>query len=76
MLIMEEEKEERMPQSLINEFITRRRDGEGVRRSLKEAVFQAKSEEMDFSDDDVEYGEKKFKLFKVQMRGLVDSKPV
>ena len=67
---------EPMPQSLVNEFISRRKNGEPLRNSLKEAVFQAKSPGWDDDyEDDVETGEKKFKLFKIKMRGLVDAEP-
>jgi hypothetical protein len=63
------------PQSLVNEFISRRRNGERFGESLKEAVFQAKSAAWGDFDDEEEKGEK-FKLFKIHMRGLVDDEPM
>ena len=61
-----------MPQTLVNEFIERRKSGEPFGTSLKEAVFQAKSSIGDYQDDN----ENKFKLWKVNMRGPVDNDPV
>jgi hypothetical protein len=61
-----------MPQSLVNEFIDRRKAGEPLGSSLKEAIFQAKSTEY-YDDSD---GEPKFELFKLNMRGLFDQEPV
>jgi hypothetical protein len=68
--------EESMPQSLVNEFFNRRKNGEGFRQSLKEAVFQAKPTDWTEYEDDEEYKEKNFKLFKFNPRGLVDANPV
>jgi hypothetical protein len=63
-----------MPKSLINEFLDRKKAGEPLPACLKEAIFQAKFPEPDFDDGEDE--ESKFKLWKVNMRGLVDTEPV
>jgi hypothetical protein len=63
------------PKSLVNEFIDRRKAGEPLRTSLKEAIFQAKEEQFD-DDDESEDGKPKFELFKVNLRGLIDNEPV
>lgn len=58
-----------MPQSLVNEFFSQREAGNPLRRSVKEAIFQAKPPDIEEGEvDDVP----KFKLWKVQMRGLND----
>jgi hypothetical protein len=65
---------EKIPRTLVNEFIERRKTGESLGTSLKEAIFQAKSSigiEQEEEDDG-----NKFKLWKVEMRGLVDDDPV
>jgi hypothetical protein len=61
-----------MSQSLVNEFIDRRKAGEPLGSSLKEAIFQAKT--IEYYDEDDE--ESKFELFKMNMRGLLDEEPV
>jgi hypothetical protein len=69
-----------MTQSLINDFIERRKAGEPLSTSLKNAIFQARGAEDDSSDssdsEDSDDGKPRFKLFKVNMRGLVDDDPV
>jgi hypothetical protein len=64
-----------MPQTLINEFIDRRKAGEPLPSSLKNAIFQATSVTSDFSYDEEEAGNK-FQLWKVNMRGLIDDEPM
>jgi hypothetical protein len=65
---------ERLPRTLVNEFIERRKTGEPFGTSLKEAVFQAKSS-IGIDQEDVDDGSG-FQLWKVEMRGLVDDDPV
>jgi hypothetical protein len=64
---------EKMPQTLVNEFIERRKSGEPFGTSFKEAAFQAKSG-IGAAQEDI-YG-KKFKLWKVHMRDVKDDDPV
>lgn len=63
-----------MPDSLVNEFARRRKEGQAFGKSLKNAIFQAKPALL----DDLEGGEKKkkFKLWKVNMRNVEDDQPV
>jgi potassium channel subfamily K len=63
-----------MPQSLVHEFLDQRAGGNKLRASLKEAIFQAKPPDIELGD--VEDAPPKFKLWKVQMRGLQDDDPV
>lgn len=64
-----------MPQSLIDEFMDRRQAGQPFGTALKNAIFQAKPAVLD-----LEFGEgqekKKFRLWKVRMRGKDDDEPV
>ena len=62
-----------MPQSLVNEFFERRQSGDPFRLSLKEAVFQAKSSIGPGQEDP---NAKKFQLWKVHMRDIVDDEAV
>jgi hypothetical protein len=65
-----------MPDSLVNEFFNQRDAGEPFRKSLKNAVFQAKSRIGDAQNyEDPEAGPK-FQLWKIDMRGLDDDDPV
>jgi potassium channel subfamily K len=65
---------EKLPRTLVNEFIERRKTGEPLGTSLKEAIFQAKSS-IGVDQEDVDDGSK-FQFWKVEMRGLVDDDPV
>lgn len=64
-----------MPQSLIDEFTDRRQAGQPFGTALKNAIFQAKPTALD-----LEFGEgqkkKRFRLWKVRMRGKDDDEPV
>jgi hypothetical protein len=65
-----------MPQSLIHEFLDRKKAGEPLGTCLKEAIFQAKDTTDDFDEEESDDETPKFKLWKVDMRGLVDNEPV
>jgi potassium channel subfamily K, other eukaryote len=59
--------------SLLDEFSGRREAGQGFGKSLKNAIFQAKSSLLDLDDD---RKKPKFKLWKVHMRSRHDEDPV
>ncbi len=63
-----------MPQSLVNEFIERREEGDKFRTALNKAIFQANTS-IGYVPDDEEKG-KQFKLFKMEMRGRMDDDPM
>ena len=72
---MDTEIDKKTPQSLVNEFISRRKDGEKLRSSLKNSIFQAKTaigNDQEFEDEQ----KLKIQLWKVNMRGLDDNEPV
>jgi hypothetical protein len=63
-----------MPQSLVNEFFDRRQQGDKLGTALRKAVFQAKTS-IGYVPDDEEKA-RRFKLFKVEMRGRMDDDPM
>ena len=69
-----------MTRSLVHDFIERRKEGEPLGASLKNAIFQARGAEDDSSSssdgESTDDGRPRFKLWKVNMRGLVDDDPV
>jgi hypothetical protein len=64
-----------MSQSLVNQFIDRRKSGEKLGTALRESIFQAKPPPIDF-DDDLESKKEPFKLWKINMRPLMDDEPM